>query len=80
MEKQQIFILLSVILVACTTKTVTTLAPVPTATEISEKASDGIEFYFSDPADPNVGSYRGGPDDGLVEAIRNAESSVDAAI
>jgi len=52
----------------------------PTATEISEKASDGIEVYFSDPIDSNAGSYRGGPDNGLVEAIRNAEYSVAAAI
>ena len=36
--------------------------------------------YFSAPDDPDTGSYRGGPDGTLAEAIRNAELSVDAAI
>jgi phosphatidylserine/phosphatidylglycerophosphate/cardiolipin synthase-like enzyme len=65
--------------VACTTETVTPLPPVPTTTEIAESAAQ-IEIYFSDPDAPNAGSYRGGPDDALAEAIRNAEFSVDAAI
>ena len=36
--------------------------------------------YFSDPDSPSAGSFRGGPDTALAEAIRNARISVDAAI
>ncbi len=66
-------------LAACTVETITPLPPVPTPTEIGKSAAQ-IEVYFSAPDDPNAGSYRGGPDDALAEAIRNAEFSVDAAI
>jgi phosphatidylserine/phosphatidylglycerophosphate/cardiolipin synthase-like enzyme len=36
--------------------------------------------YFTDPDSPTAGSYRGGPDTALAEAIRKARVSVDAAI
>jgi phosphatidylserine/phosphatidylglycerophosphate/cardiolipin synthase-like enzyme len=39
-----------------------------------------IEVFFSDPDDPNAGSFRGGPDDALARAIREAQFSVDVAI
>jgi phosphatidylserine/phosphatidylglycerophosphate/cardiolipin synthase-like enzyme len=80
MKKILPFLIFSIILTACTTETVTPLPPVPTATEISEIFTSGIEVYFTDPDDPSSSSYRGGPDDALSEAIRNAEFSVDAAI
>ncbi len=65
---------------SCTTETLTPLPQVPTATEITETATGEIDVFFSSPDDPDAGSYRGGPDDALAEAIRNAEFSVDAAI
>jgi phosphatidylserine/phosphatidylglycerophosphate/cardiolipin synthase-like enzyme len=37
-------------------------------------------FFFSVPDDPSAGSYRGGPDEALAQAIREAQFSVDAAI
>jgi phosphatidylserine/phosphatidylglycerophosphate/cardiolipin synthase-like enzyme len=80
MKKILVFIILSTILTACTTETATPLPPVPTATEISETITGGIEVYFSDPDDPGASNFRGGPDDALAAAIRNAEFSVDAAI
>jgi phosphatidylserine/phosphatidylglycerophosphate/cardiolipin synthase-like enzyme len=80
MNKVFTFIIISITLVACTIEMVTPLPPVPTATKISETTIGGIDVYFSDPDDPNASSYRGGPDEALAEAIRNAEFSVDAAI
>ena len=73
-----IFILV-ITLMACTNQTVTPLPPVLTATQITETSAQ-IDLYFSDPDDPNAGSYRGGPDEALAQAIRDAEFSVDAAI
>ena len=67
------------LLTACTTQTETPLPPLPTATQ-STGASTQIEVFFSDPDDPNADRYRGGPDEALAEAIRNAEFSVDAAL
>ena len=67
------------LLTACTTETITPLPPVPTATEIDTGAAQ-IEVFFSDPDHPDAGSFRGGPDTALAEAIRTAEFSVDAAI
>jgi hypothetical protein len=37
------------------------------------------QVYFTDPADPEAGSYRGGPDADLAAAINQARLSVDAA-
>ncbi len=72
-----IFVIL--FLTACTTETATPLPPVPTATEPSGTTAQ-IEIYFSNPDDPNAGSFRGGPDEALAQAIRQAKFSVDAAI
>ncbi len=81
MNKLITFILLiAIVLTACTTEIVTPLPPVPTTTEIADASAVEIEVYFSNPDDPEAGSYRGGPDDALSEAIHNAEFSVDAAI
>jgi len=71
--------ILALTLTACTTETITPLPPVPTATQITETSAQ-IDLYFSDPDDPDAGSYRGGPDEALAQTIRNAEFSVDAAI
>jgi phosphatidylserine/phosphatidylglycerophosphate/cardiolipin synthase-like enzyme len=46
----------------------------------SEAALWRIEVYFTNPDDPNAGSFRGGPDAKLAEAIDQAQVSVDMAI
>ena len=69
-----------IFLAGCTTEPITPLPQVPTATEIADSTTGGIAVFFSAPDNPAAGSYRGGPDDALAEAIRNAEFSVDAAI
>ena len=74
-----IFIVFLFLLAACTTQTETPLPPVPIATQSSGTDAQ-IEVFFSDPDNPNADRYRGGPDEPLAEAIRNAEFSVDAAI
>ena len=68
-----------ILLAACTTETLTPLPPVATSTQITGKEAP-FEIFFSDPDHPDAGSYRGGPDSALAEAIREAEFSVDAAI
>jgi phosphatidylserine/phosphatidylglycerophosphate/cardiolipin synthase-like enzyme len=57
----------------------------PEASEVHQSTAltpvDGwYDVYFSDPDSPTAGSFRGGPDDALAEAIRAARLSVDAAI
>ena len=42
--------------------------------------SDNFTAYFSDPENPVSSSYRGGPDEALADAIRDARVSVDMAI
>ncbi len=42
--------------------------------------SDNFTAYFSDPENPISSSYRGGPDEALADAIRDARVSVDMAI
>jgi phosphatidylserine/phosphatidylglycerophosphate/cardiolipin synthase-like enzyme len=75
-------LLLSLVLItACISLTPTTLPPVPTSTTGPEvSTSDWIRVHFSNPDDPQAGSYRGGPDDALAAAIDEARFSVDAAI
>jgi phosphatidylserine/phosphatidylglycerophosphate/cardiolipin synthase-like enzyme len=46
----------------------------------NEAALWRIEVYFTNPDDPNAGSFRGGPDAKLAEAIDQAQVSVDMAI
>jgi len=64
---------------ACADETVTPLPPVPTVTAVTEQSAE-IEVFFSDPDNPNAGSYRGGPDEALAQAIREARFSVDVAV
>jgi len=45
-----------------------------------EQDAEFYSVYFTDPDNPTAGSYRGGPDSKLAEAIRNSRVSVDAAI
>jgi phosphatidylserine/phosphatidylglycerophosphate/cardiolipin synthase-like enzyme len=52
-------------------------------TEIAQEQSgqsEGIQVYFSNPQDPQAGSFRGGPDVELAAAIDSAKESVDIAI
>ncbi len=75
--------LLLATLTACITSgSPTPLLPVPTVTPITDEtpAGDWYTIYFTDPDDPNAGSFRGGPDSELANAIREAKLSVDAAI
>lgn len=66
----------------------TVLNPPPTTLNTPEVTptagttpTDGwYEVYFSDPGSPTAGTYRGGPDEALANAIREARLSVDAAI
>jgi len=70
------------LLSACTPPGQTPLPPVPTITPTTDEAPQGDWYtvYFTRPDDPNAGSFRGGPDDALADAIRDARLSVDAAI
>ena len=52
-------------------------ATFPTA---SSQSANWFSVYFSDPDSPTAGSFRGGPDTVLAEAIRKARLSVDVAI
>jgi phosphatidylserine/phosphatidylglycerophosphate/cardiolipin synthase-like enzyme len=45
-----------------------------------EAESGWYSVYFTDPLDPQAGSYRGGPDDALGAAIDQARVSVDVAV
>lgn len=38
------------------------------------------EVFFSDPTNPLAGTYKGGPDEFLVESLDNAQFSIDVAI
>jgi len=76
-----ISLLTSILIVACVSVTPTTIPPVPTSTAGSEvPTTDWITIYFSNPDDPEAGSYRGGPDAALATAIEEAHFRVDAAI
>jgi phosphatidylserine/phosphatidylglycerophosphate/cardiolipin synthase-like enzyme len=47
--------------------------------EQQNQTSGVFTVYFSDPNDPQAGSYRGGPDEALAQAIGQARLSVDVA-
>ncbi len=84
-SKRTFFIIALLILVsvACLSTTPATLPPLPTVTSSGENPpsiTEWIDVYFTDPDNPNSGSYRGGPDATLAEAIDAARSSVDASI
>jgi phosphatidylserine/phosphatidylglycerophosphate/cardiolipin synthase-like enzyme len=77
-----IYLLLTILVAACKTttqpETSTILASTPTKdNKLQEK---WYSVYFTDPDSPTAGSYRGGPDDALAQAIRRARLSVDIAI
>jgi len=76
------FISTALVLASCAPPTPAALPPQPTITSASETPSsvDWVSIYFSDPDSPTASSYRGGPDDVLAKAIREARFSVDAAI
>lgn len=71
------FSLLALILItsACTTDGSTPSLPNPTPI-----ANSWYQVYFTDPASPTAGSYRGGPDEELAKSIEEARLSVDVAI
>ena len=79
MSRFPLILLLALLLAACTAEIVTPLPPVPTVTAVAESAAP-IEVFFSDPQAPDARKYRGGPDEMLAQAIREAEFSVDAAL
>jgi phosphatidylserine/phosphatidylglycerophosphate/cardiolipin synthase-like enzyme len=62
------------ILYACTTN------PPPTSTSGITPTAGWYEVFFTDPDSPTAGTFRGGPDEVLANAIRAARLSVDAAI
>jgi phosphatidylserine/phosphatidylglycerophosphate/cardiolipin synthase-like enzyme len=70
--------LLVLVLAACITPTET--QPPPTTTRDETPSSEWFTLYFSNPDSPTAGSFRGGPDEALAQAIREARLSVDAAI
>jgi hypothetical protein len=52
----------------------------PSSEAVNAGLSDNFSTYFSDPDNPVSSSYRGGPDEALADAIRDARVSVDMAI
>lgn len=52
----------------------------PSSEAANADLSDNLTAYFSDPENPVSSSYRGGPDEALADAIRDARVSVDMAI
>ena len=52
----------------------------PSSEPVNADLSDKFSAYFSDPENPVSSSYRGGPDEALADAIRDARVSVDMAI
>lgn len=56
-------------------------SPSPTPMiDTNPESPDPIKVFFTDPADPNADTYRGGPDAELARAIDQAHLSVDVAI
>ncbi|NLG72177.1 MAG: DUF1669 domain-containing protein [Chloroflexi bacterium] len=55
--------------------------PPPNATPlVTQQTVDWYSIYFTDPLAPTAKQYRGGPDEDLAQAIRQASVSVDAAV
>jgi len=82
--KPYLFLVLAgaLLLSACTEIPMTVLDPQATITPVSSESvpGDWYTLYFSDPDAPDAGTYRGGPDSSLAQAIDAARISVDAAI
>jgi phosphatidylserine/phosphatidylglycerophosphate/cardiolipin synthase-like enzyme len=47
--------------------------------ETQQPTREHYSIYFTNPEDPRAGSYRGGPDEALAQAINKARLSVDVA-
>lgn len=47
---------------------------------LSPSSAEWVQIYFSDPTNPESVSFRGGPDQALAGAIRQARLSVDLAV
>lgn len=52
----------------------------PIESPLQTTVSGAYQIYFSRPQDPLSGTYKGGPDVNLVEAMDNAQFSIDIAI
>lgn len=80
------FLLFLIFTTACLPVEVTSSPPVSalpgqTETAVTELPSlDWITVYFTDPDNPAAGTFRGGPDEALAQAIRGAKMRVDVAI
>jgi len=74
-----IFLLFSILGTACKNATTPTLPAPPGVTAVPTR-KEWYSVYFTDPGSPTAESYRGGPDDALANAIREARLSVDIAI
>ena len=79
---KRLLLLLVFSITACTPSPPAPLPPQPSITPTGEAApaGDWYTIYFTDPESPTAGSFRGGPDDALAEAIRAARFSVDVAV
>jgi phosphatidylserine/phosphatidylglycerophosphate/cardiolipin synthase-like enzyme len=77
-----IYLLLIIVVAACktTTQPATSTILASTPTKDKKLQEKWYSVYFTDPDSPTAGSYRGGPDDALAQAIRRARLSVDIAI
>ncbi|MEN8172824.1 MAG: phospholipase D-like domain-containing protein [Chloroflexota bacterium] len=74
-----ILVSLAFLAAACVLPTPAVL-PLITPTSAASSDADWFSIYFSNPDSPTAFTYRGGPDDKLATAIREARFSVDAAI
>ena len=54
--------------------------PISVPQESETPQSDWYKVYFTDPDAPSAGTLRGGPDEALAKAIRQARLSVDVAM
>lgn len=74
--------IMALLMVSCAPPPPVALSPQPTITSASEipSSADWATIYFSDPDSLTADTFRGGPDDALAAAIRDARFSVDAAI
>jgi phosphatidylserine/phosphatidylglycerophosphate/cardiolipin synthase-like enzyme len=54
--------------------------PSPAPSASIPAAEEPVTVFFTDPSSPSAGSFRGGPDEALQEAIDHATLSVDIAV
>lgn len=55
-------------------------SPSPDPTGGGGPAQSWYSVYFTDPSSPQAGSYHGGPDEALAEAMDGARESIDVAV